>query len=412
MKTILITAYAINPYKGSEDGTAWNMTTQLAKHCKVIAITRENNQEYIDKWLNENDLEGKENLQFAYFDLPYWMRFWKKGGRGALLYFYMWQVGIVHFIKKEIIEKEKIDFDIVHNLNFHSDWTPTFLWQLKKPLVWGPVGHHHKIPKAYLTTFYGQKPFIMDRVRWFTKLFFWKIDPFLKIAKYKAKAVLPINTSVVKMMNLSKDKTHIIPAVGSEPVNQDFQKNENTFNILSIGRFVPLKGFDITIKAFTKFYKQLSATEQATTKLRLVGKGDYEKALRQMIAAYQMQDAIEIISWVERAELKTIYEQAHLFFFPSHEGAGMVVPEAFSYRVPVLCFDNYGPGEFITPESGISFPYSTYENSINQFATALMDLFKNREQLKALENGALERYETYFDWEMKGRLIADIYEEL
>jgi glycosyltransferase involved in cell wall biosynthesis len=252
----------------------------------------------------------------------------------------------------------------------------------------------------------------MDRVRWFTKLFFWNIDPFLKIAKNRAKAVLPINTSVIKMMNLSKDKTYIIPAVGSEPVNQDFQKNENAFNILSIGRFVPLKGFDITIKAFTKFYKQLSQAEQATTKLRLVGKGGYEKALREMIGAYQMENGIEIISWVERAELKTIYEQAHLFFFPSHEGAGMVVPEAFSYRVPVLCFDNYGPGEFVTKESGIAFPYSTYENSINEFATALMDLFRNRERLKAFENGALERYESYFDWEMKGRQIAEIYEEL
>ncbi len=407
MKTILITAYAINPYKGSEDGTAWNMTTQIAKHCKVIAITRENNQEHIDKWLAENDLEGKENLSFAYFDLPYWMRFWKKGGRGALLYFYMWQFGIVNFIKKQ-----KLEFDIAHNLNFHSDWTPTFLWRLKKPLVWGPVGHHHKIPKEYLTSFYGKKPFYMDSIKWFTKLFFWRIDPFLKIAKRKANKILAINTSVVKMMHLKADKAVIIPAVGSEPINQDFQKSETEFNILSIGRFVPLKGFDITIKAFTKFYKQLSETEQATVKLRLVGKGPYQKQLKQMIEAYHIQDGIEIINWVERSALSSIYEQAHLFFFPSHEGAGMVVPEAFSYRVPVLCFDNYGPGEFITPESGIAFPYSTYENSIDEFSNALLELFKNRAQLKSMEKGALARYESYFDWEIKGKQIAKIYDEI
>lgn len=407
MKTVLITAYAINPYKGSEDGTAWNIATQIAKHCKVIAITRENNQEHIDKWLRENDLEGKENLQFAYFDLPYWMRFWKKGGRGALLYFYMWQVGIVNFIKRQ-----KLNFDIVHNLNFHSDWTPTFLWRLKKPLVWGPVGHHHKIPKEYLTKFYGQKPFIMDRVKWFTKLFFWNIDPFLKVAKWKSKAVLPINTSVVKMMNLSKDKTFIIPAVGSEPVNQSFQKNENEFNVLSIGRFVPLKGFDITVQAFIKFYQQLSETEQENVKLRLVGKGSHENILRKLIKKHKVEDGIEIISWVERSALKTIYEQAHLFFFPSHEGAGMVVPEAFSYRVPVLCFDNYGPGEFVTPESGIAIPYSTYDNSISEFADALMKLYKNRNRLKVLEKGAFNRYNSHFDWSVKGKQIADIYDKL
>ncbi len=409
MKTVLLTAYAINPYKGSEDGTAWNITTQLAKHCKIIAVTRKNNQEYIEKWLKENELEGSENLQFAYFDLPYWMRFWKKGGRGALLYFYMWQFGIVYFLK-QYIKTQRLEIDIVHNLNFHSDWTPTFLWRLKKPLIWGPVGHHHKIPEAYLTPFYGKKAYFMDRVRWMTKLFFWNFDPFLKIAKRKAKAILAINTSVMEVMNLSKDKTFIVPAVGSEPVAQDFEKDQTTFNVLSIGRFVPLKGFDLTIKAFTKFYRELSESEQKRVKLHLVGKGDYEKQLQEMIEAYQMQDGIKIINWVERTALKEIYEAAHLFFFPSHEGAGMVVPEAFSYRVPVLCFDNYGPGEFVTPECGIAIPYSSYEKSINQFAKSLMQLYKDRDYLNELQNGALDRYESHFGWDEKGKIIAAIYE--
>ena len=41
-----------------------------------------------------------------------------------------------------------------YNLNFHNDWTPTFLWVFKKPLVWGPVGHHPKVPKEYILPVY------------------------------------------------------------------------------------------------------------------------------------------------------------------------------------------------------------------------------------------------------------------
>ena len=41
---ILITAYAVNPYKGSEDGTGWNMIQEIAKYNNVIAITRKNNR--------------------------------------------------------------------------------------------------------------------------------------------------------------------------------------------------------------------------------------------------------------------------------------------------------------------------------------------------------------------------------
>ena len=94
MKTILVSAYAVNPYKGSEDGMGWNMILQIARFNKVIAITRENNKEAIDKYLAENYINEAQNIQFEYFDLPYYLRFWKKKSRGALLYFYLWQIGL------------------------------------------------------------------------------------------------------------------------------------------------------------------------------------------------------------------------------------------------------------------------------------------------------------------------------
>ena len=56
MKTIIATAYAINPYKGSEDGMGWNFTLQIARFNKVIVITRENNRGYIEKYISENHI--------------------------------------------------------------------------------------------------------------------------------------------------------------------------------------------------------------------------------------------------------------------------------------------------------------------------------------------------------------------
>ena len=117
MKTILATAYAVNPYKGSEDGMGWNALYQIARFNKVIAITRENNRPHIEKYMSENPDSVYQNMEFLYFDLPKWMRFWKKKSRGAMLYYWMWQKAMPKFILKQ-----KIDFDIVHNLNFHNDW--------------------------------------------------------------------------------------------------------------------------------------------------------------------------------------------------------------------------------------------------------------------------------------------------
>jgi hypothetical protein len=170
MKTILATAYAINPYKGSEDGMGWNFILQIARFQNVIAITRENNKAYIDKYMEEHPHADYSKIQFLYFDLPYWMRFWKKGSRGAMLYYLLWQKAIIPFIKKQALH-----FDIVHNLNFHNDWTPSYLWKLNKPFVWGPIGHHPLIPKQYLQA-YAFKHVIKDRLTWLVKKYFWNIS--------------------------------------------------------------------------------------------------------------------------------------------------------------------------------------------------------------------------------------------
>jgi len=209
MKTILASVYAVNPYKGSEDGTGWNLVLQIARFNKVIAITRENNRPFIEKYMAENEVPGAANIHFEYYDLPYWARFWKKGSRGALLYYYLWQWFMPRFIRKQ-----KLQFDIVHNLNFHNDWTPSFLWKFRKPFVWGPVGHHPQVPKRFIAPVYGIKKWLADSLRWKAKEFFWNIDPFLRITKNKADRILAINTDVDKMLHPKEGKLVLMEAMG------------------------------------------------------------------------------------------------------------------------------------------------------------------------------------------------------
>jgi hypothetical protein len=94
MNTVLITAYAVNPFKGSEDGMGWNYILQAAKHHKIIAVTRKNNREHIEKYIKLNPNEAYTNILFQYFDWPKWMLIWKKGPILSLIYYYFWQIGI------------------------------------------------------------------------------------------------------------------------------------------------------------------------------------------------------------------------------------------------------------------------------------------------------------------------------
>lgn len=407
MKTILASVYALNPQKGSEDGMGWNFVCQIARHQKLIAVTRKNNQANIEEYMEKNPSALYENMEFLYYDLPYYLRFWKRGAFGAMPYYYLWQLFLPLFIIAH-----KVNFDIVHNLNFHNDWTPSMLWTLGKPMIWGPVGHHPKIPKQYIVSSYGWVAYLKDRATWCMKQFFWNIDPLLKLTKQKANFIFAMNSSVQKRLKVDENKFAIMPSVASEEVVVKKKKNKKSFNVLSIGRFVPLKGFDVTIKSFAKFYYRLSREERCYTTLTLVGKGPQRKYLERLCAELYITEAVRFIDWIERDALKAIYNASDVFLFPSHEGAGMVVSEAMSYGLPVLCFNNVGPGEFVDCESGMKVSYTTYEESLLRFAHHLDRLNKDRALLAKLAKGARRRFETQFQWSVRGEQLKVVYDNI
>lgn len=406
MKTILATTYAVNPYKGSEDAMGWNYVTQIARYNKVIAVTRENNQADIERYMLEHPSEVYTNIEFLYFDLPYRYRFWKKGGRGALLYFYLWQRFMPSFVKQS-----GVTFDIAHNLNFHNDWTPTFLWQLEQPLVWGPVGHHAAVPKNFIRDSYGLKAYVVDQARWLVKQLFWNFSPALRKSAKRSDKVICMNSSIPKVLPLREDQMITVNSVCSEFHNEKKIASDK-FTALFVGRFVALKGPDVAIRAFGQFYHTLSEEEKSKVEFVLVGKGPAEHSLRALIKELKLEKAVRIILWIERSELNIYYRKASVFLFPSHEGAGMVVPEAMSYGLPVLAFDNIGPGEFISEQCGVKIPYGKYTDSVTDFANSLHRMYTDKDYLDQLSVGARKQYEEKFSWDKRGELLDRIYQDI
>jgi len=398
MKTILATAYDIDPYKGSESATGWNFIYQISRFNKVIAITRKNNQQNIDRYIEEFNIDTSY-MQFYYYDLPYYLRFWKKGSRGSSLYFYLWQMFMPIFIKMN-----KIDFDIAHNVNFHADAFPTFLWMLGKPTVWGTINHNEKIPNEYI---YSKKELVKENIKWFAKKLFWNIDIFMLLARKKSTIVLGGNSSVQLRLNISPNKFISFTQVGGvKNVLSSITKVK--FNILVIGRFLTIKSFDIAIRAFAEFLGEITNKKEVV--LTIVGKGPKEKELKQLVKDLKIEEYVNFIDWIEKKDLDVIYQNASLFLFPSHEGAGMVVVEALSFGLPVVCFNNYGPGEIVDDSCSIRIDYSTYDQSVIDFANALLKLYNDKKLYTALSIGAAKKFDKEYEWDQKGLKLKTIYD--
>lgn len=409
MKTLLITAYAIHPQKGSEDGTAWNLVMQVARYHRVILVTRENNLPAIKDYLAAHEPVQTQNLHLLGFDLPYYLRFWKRGGFGALPYFYLWQRYVVGFIRRQAL-----DFDLVHNLNFHNDWTPTFLWKLNKPLVWGPVGHHPAIPTDFVRPVWGPKAWVKDQAFWAIKRLFWRFSPALQRSIGRASAVLALNSGVEKVLPVPAHKLYRFPAVGARAQTKPSlgERSSDRFELLSVGRFVPLKGFDLALRSFAAFWHMLSPAERSGVRLTIVGKGPQEKALKQMAADLALGNSVRFIAWMPQEELMNLYQETDVFLFPSHEGAGMVIPEALSYGVPIVCLDNIGPGELVNETCALRVPYGTYQETVDGLAREVECLYRDKDFRFSLSVGAIQRFATMFDWERKGKQLSQIYSQL
>lgn len=311
MATALITVYACNPYKGSEDGTGWNIVKQISKNYNVIAVTRKNNRKEIERYLAEAGDEISSQITFKYFDLPNWAMFWKKkiGPRGYVLYYYLWQM----FMPVFIISKN-IRFDIAHSCNFHSDSHPNFLWLFGKPTIWGPIGHHPPMPEEYIKH-HGKRILKTDkkyaRVKWIMR----NLDPFYRLSVWKSDVIIGVNSSVSKVIGRNPGNICIIPAIGcKEPLNLEVKKTAK-FQVLSVGRFTAMKGFDIVIEAFSLFYKSLPEESKANVCLKLVGSGEEETKLRAQIKGSSLEEVTEIISWIPHKEMGAIYLESTIFFF-------------------------------------------------------------------------------------------------
>lgn len=404
MRRILVSAYDVNPYRGSESGTGWNFVRQLARFAEVVAVTRENNRPHIERYLAEHP-EAATRVEFLYFDLPRSLRFWKRGQRGSSLYFYLWQLALPLFVRRRGVR-----FDVAHNLNFHTDTTPSLLWTLRRPMVWGPIGHHPRIPRQFLKP-YGARAYLRDRLVWAAKRALWSCDPLLRLTRRRAAVVLCMNSGVERVVPLDPRRVVRFPSVGTDDVERGAGEDGGDFTVLSAGRFVPLKGFDVTLHAFARACRAATPEERRTMRLVLVGHGPCRPMLERLARDLGVEDRVRIVEWLERAEFVELYRRASVFLFPSHEGAGMVVPEALSAGLPVLCFDNEGPGEMVDESCGARVPYLGYDASAARFAEHLLELLRDPARRRALAVGARRRYETRFSWDAKGDALAEIYRE-
>lgn len=402
MKRILITAYDVNPYQGSESATGWNYPYQLSKYNKITVVTRKNNLPEIQRFIAENKLNVK-NIKFVGFDLPAWARFWKKGARGSFLYFYLWQffLSVAFFSKRS-------EFDLCHGLNFHCDWAPSFLWLLGKPFIWGPINHNEPLPGFFLKELTkGERR--KEKVKQAFKWFFWNIDPFLFLCKKKASRILVGHSDVVKRLNLLPSKCMLFNQIATE-VHKKVTKSHDGFNVLFIGRGLLIKNYFTVIDAFSLCVEKY---ENENISVTLVGVGKSAKK-KLLIRAKELniEKYLSVYEWVDFKNIEQYYFDADIFCFPSYEGAGMVIAEALSYGLPVITIKENGAAHELSPSSSFVVNSTSKIDMVSEIANIIKLFLSDKEKYLLMSNSAYGYVEKKLSWQAKAKAITAIYKSV
>lgn len=402
---VLLSAYACEPGKGSEPGVGWNVACEMARHHDVWVLTRANNRPAIEAELEKRPVPG---IHFLWHDLPSWMRFWKRGGRGIQLYYYLWQLSAVAQAKKA---NSQVHFDVGHHITFVKYWAPSVLAFLPMPYVWGPVGGGESAPRNFYADF-GARGITYEMMRSVAR---WaaESDPFVRLTARRA--AIALSTTDQTAARLKKLKARHIRVSSESALSRneiralsrlDFPPAAGPVRFVSIGRLLHWKGFHLGIEAFAR-----SGLEDA--EYWIIGDGPHRRRLQALCARLEVASRVRFFGALPRKTVMSMLAQRHALVHPSlHDSGGWVCLEAMAAGRPVICLDLGGPAVQITPDCGIQVPATMPEETIGMLADAMKRLANDPTSVIAMGNAGKRRVAAEFSWARKGELFSELYRQI
>ena len=397
---ILMTAYSCEPGRGSEEGVGWNFARQAAKRNEVYLITRENNVPSIEEAVRREGLTG---LKVVGFDLPPWMRFWKKKRRGAVPYFYLWTLTAGLMARRL---DRVVGFDLVHSTTFVSSWIPSGLVFVDKPLVWGPVGQHPKIPAQFLIEA-PRGVRVNEALRAGLKACLPKIDPLLRHTMRRAALTLSLG-SEFERRGRPRGCGPIVrmPAIGVDTIYSPLPHDGTT--LLFAGRLVEMKAPRLALKAFAR-----AKVWDSSLTMTFLGSGPLRGRLEELAVNLGVADAVHFLGHVPFEGVTNYFRRADIFLFPSFEGAGMVVPEAMAAGALVVCLDFGGPGDMTEGGRGIACKVEdTEDETAKGIATELLKILSDPKRGERIRATAQAWVTSTMLWDRKGEQLQAEYERV
>jgi len=380
MKKILLSAFACDPFRGSEPSYGWNWSVGLIREgYEVHTFTQINHRESIEKH------PTIEHLHFHYIGLPSFLeRLYTYSQSTMYIYYLLWQWKAYREAKK--LHKQ-IGFDRIHHVTWGSLQQGSFLYKLKVPFIFGPAGGGQHAPEAFKDYFLHYWAEEKKRKKVSDLLFHF--NPACKSMLKKAETVLVSNQDTLQLANKGGARNVYLTLDAALPKSffpEHFisrKPKAGHLKLLWVGRFLPRKGVLLILEVMNRLKEYPNIT------LTIVGDGQMGEAAKEKHFEYGLENSVKLLGSVPFDEVRGYYASHDAFFFTSlRESGGVQLVEAMAFGLPIITIDLHGQGQIVSNETGIKVPMNSPDIVINDLKQAIIDLSNDPERYKRLSNAA------------------------
>lgn len=401
---IFVSAYACEPGLGSEIGVGWHWVLELSKYYDLWVLTRKSNQHTIESWIVKNP--EYSHINWLFFDLPNWARFWKKGLRGVRTYYNIWQILANDIVKRTMREQ---NIKIFLHVTYGNVLLNVSKYGQKQFFIWGPVGGLETISEEY-SQHYGRKWKVIEAVRRATI----KLLPFNRGFRNRCKNadLILCKTDITRHLIPTKyrDKAVLQTDVATEKiVVADAGKSVThagaRLELITVGRLDAWRGFDLCIEA-------LKLVKEAGHKIHLtiVGKGSDKARLMTLVETYHLQDEVTFAGQVSMDEYKAIMAKTDVVLNASlKEGAVTVSFDSMALGKPIICLDTTGYTRYFQEDYAVIIPIVDRTTVVRNIADAIVLL--DAPDLRSVMGQRAKEAADKFTWDARGEQVHELIEK-
>ncbi|UCE55996.1 MAG: glycosyltransferase [Desulfobacterales bacterium] len=217
-------------------------------------------------------------------------------------------------------------------------------------------------------------------------------------------------------------KHHVVIAPGVDihryyPQNKTFELrkslniSEADIFILTIGNFIPRKGFEYLIEALNIIVNQKGI---ANIKLGIGGRGPLKSKYEGLIKNYSLIDNTIFLGFINDHQMPAYYTLADIFVLPSivdgrgdTEGLGVVLLEANACKTPIIGSRVGGIPDII--QDGVNGLTCEQKNPVD-LAEKIIKLADNKNLREQMGENGRKIIKDQFNWERIAKRIIRIYD--